>query len=118
MKQLMKNKRALALRRAARTRAAMSGTAQRPRLSVKRSAKHIYAQLIDDFRRVTLVCASDHELSAKVKPIDAAREVGKAIAKKAAEKGIKQAVFDRGAYRYHGRVASLADGAREGGLSF
>ena len=96
----------------------MSGTAQRPRLSENRSAKHIYAQLIDDFRRVTLVWASDHELPAKVKPSDAAGEVGKAIATKAAEKGIKQAVFDRGAYRYHGRVASLADGAREGGLSF
>ena len=105
-----------------RVRAKVTGTAERPRLNVFRSSKHIYAQIIDDTKGNTLVSAStlDPELKGKAYGgnRDAAKAVGQLIAKKAAEKGIKQVVFDRGGYLYHGRVADLAESAREGGLEF
>ncbi len=98
----------------------ISGTAERPRLNVYRSLNNIYAQIIDDVKGVTLVAASTLELKDMKNGgnKEAANEVGKLVAKKAAEKGITNVVFDRGGYVYHGRVASLADGAREGGLVF
>ena len=108
------------LRRHRRVRGKISGTAERPRLDVFRSSKHIYAQIIDDVAGVTLVSASslekDFEGTGGNK--EAARKVGQLIAKKAAEKGISDVVFDRGGYLYHGRVMELAEGAREGGLKF
>ena len=111
-------------RRHKRVRAKISGTAARPRLCVFRSAKHIYAQLIDDEKGKTIVAASDQELERKTKnekqktKVEVAREVGKLIAEKALKKKIKEVVFDRGWYKYHGRVKAIAEGAREGGLHF
>ena len=95
----------------------------RPRLSVFRSSKHIHAQLIDDLKGETLVAASSLEKSMREgrktgANIDAAKAVGKLLAERAKEKGVKEVVFDRGRYLYHGRVKALADAAREGGLSF
>ena len=93
----------------------------RPRLSVFRSGKHIYAQVIDDRAAATLVSASSNEKegkSAKSYNLEAATTVGKKIAERALAKGVKQVVFDRGGYIYHGRVKALADAAREGGLEF
>jgi large subunit ribosomal protein L18 len=95
----------------------------RPRLSVFRSSKHIYAQLIDDAKGQTLVAASSLEKAMREDAktganIEAAKAVGKLIAERAKEKGIKDVVFDRGGYLYHGRVKALADAAREGGLNF
>ena len=97
--------------------------AGRPRLSVFRSSKQIYAQVIDDVKGVTLASASSMEKSAREGAktganIDAAKAVGKRIAERAKEKGIKDVVFDRGGYLYHGRIKALADAAREGGLNF
>lgn len=112
------NSNAARLRRHARVRTKISGTAERPRLNVFRSLKNIYAQVIDDQAGVTLVAASSLELDGNGGNKDAAREVGKLVAKKATEKGIKAVVFDRGGYVYHGRVQELAEGAREGGLEF
>ncbi len=109
------------VRRHARVRKHVSGTAERPRLNVYRSLKNIYAQVIDDVTGTTLVSASslDKELNLENGGNkDAAKEVGKLVAKRAVEKGIKQVVFDRGGYIYHGRVMQLAEGAREGGLEF
>ncbi len=108
------------LKRHKRVRAKISGTAARPRLSVYRSTKHIYAQLIDDVAGVTLAAASskDKGFSGNGGNKEGARLVGEAIAKKAAEKGITAVVFDRGGYLYHGRISELADGARANGLSF
>ncbi len=110
-------------RRHARVRAKIFGTAARPRLSVFRSVSEIYAQIIDDVEGHTLVAAStiDHELRAKMqglKKSEQAHLVGKAIAERAKSKGIETVVFDRGGFRYMGRVKQLADGAREGGLIF
>ena len=110
-------------RRHLRVRKKVSGTAERPRLNVFRSCKHIYAQVIDDTRGVTLCSAStlDPELRAKLASTGnraAAREVGALIAKRAIAKGVRKVVFDRGGYLYHGRVKELADAAREGGLEF
>jgi large subunit ribosomal protein L18 len=107
-------------RRAHRVRNKVQGTAERPRLSVFRSSKHIYAQLIDDMTGVTLAAAgtvgkTGGKYGGNVK---AATEVGKKLAEAAKAKGITQAAFDRGHYRYHGRVKALADAAREGGLKF
>jgi large subunit ribosomal protein L18 len=93
----------------------------RPRLSVFRAGRHIYAQVIDDLAGATVVSASTNEKGTKVAKswnIDAAKVVGKLIAERAVAKGIKQVVFDRGGYIYHGRVKALADAAREGGLEF
>ena len=109
------------LRRHKRVRKNISGTASRPRLNVYRSLKNIYAQILDDDKGVTLVSASSLDASLKGKNggnKEAAREVGKLVAEKAIEKGIKAVVFDRGGYIYHGRVQELAEGAREGGLEF
>ena len=106
-------------RRHRRVRGKVSGTAQRPRLAVFRSAKHIYAQIIDDVAGVTLAAASsmDKGFSKSGGNIEGAAEVGKAIAKAALAKGIDTVVFDRGGNIYHGRVKALAEGAREGGLT-
>lgn len=103
-----------------RVRAKISGTAACPRLDVFRSLQHIYAQLIDDVAGVTLVAASSNEKDFGVYGgnKDAARKVGKLLAERAAEKNIKDVVFDRGGYVYQGRVEALAEGAREGGLNF
>jgi large subunit ribosomal protein L18 len=103
----------------ARIREKLAGTAARPRLNVYRSLNHIYAQVVDDQKGETLVSASS--LSLKLKTggnVAAAKEIGKAVAERAVEKGIKQVVFDRGGYLYHGRVKALADAAREAGLEF
>ncbi|WP_032120412.1 50S ribosomal protein L18 [Clostridium amazonitimonense] len=108
-------------RRHLRVRKKISGTAERPRLSVYRSEKHIYVQIIDDVAQRTLVAAStlDKDLGLELgSNKDAAKKVGELVAKKALDKGIKQVVFDRGGYIYHGRVKELADGAREAGLEF
>jgi large subunit ribosomal protein L18 len=110
-------------RRHRRVRARLSGTANRPRLNVFRSLSNIYAQLIDDQGGVTVASAStiDAELKSNLdgkKKSEQARLVGLAVAERAKAKGITQVVFDRGGYRYHGRVKALADGAREGGLEF
>jgi len=114
----MKAKHERAKRRARRTRARIFGTAAKPRLTVKRSLKHLYAQLIDDAAGRTLAATSDLSTKASGKPIVIAKHIGKALAEKAKAAGITVVVFDRGSYRYHGRVAALADGAREGGLQF
>jgi large subunit ribosomal protein L18 len=108
------------LKRHKRVRGKISGTADRPRLCVFRSANNIYAQLIDDVARATLASASTQEKDLKGTGgnKEAAKKVGLAIAEKAKAKGIENVVFDRAGYLYHGRVAALADGAREGGLKF
>lgn len=111
------------MRRQLRVRKKVFGTAERPRLNVYRSEKHMYAQIINDELGVTLVAAStlDKELRDKISAgsnREAAREVGKLIAKRALEKGITKVVFDRGGYIYHGRIKELAEGAREAGLDF
>jgi len=111
------------IRRHARIRKRVEGTAERPRLSVYRSLSHIYAQVIDDVARATLASASDVEsdLKRKVtgkKKADVATLVGEAVAQRAREKGISQVVFDRGGYPFHGRIKALAEAARKGGLDF
>ena len=111
------------LRRHVRVRKRVSGTPERPRLNVFRSLRHISAQIIDDTRGVTLVAASTtepqvHGRLAGMKKAEQARVVGQVLAERAAAHGIKQVVFDRGGYLYHGRVRSLAEAAREGGLEF
>jgi large subunit ribosomal protein L18 len=102
-------------RRHARVRKKISGSGERPRLAVFRSNRHIYAQLIDDTRSATVAQASDAEVGGSNK-IARAKAVGELIASRAKEAGIERVVFDRGGRLYHGRVAALADGAREGGL--
>lgn len=120
----MANIKKLFNRRRQRTRMRLRRNPEgRPRLSIFRSSKHIYCQIIDDRKQVTLAAASslDGELRVKLKTgadKTAAGEVGKALAERALAKGIKTVVFDRGGYRFHGRVKALADAAREGGLSF
>ena len=108
------------LHRHTRVRGKISGTGECPRLNVFRSASNIYAQIIDDEKGVTLVAAStmDKDCEGYGGNKEAAKKVGLAIAKKAAEKGITTVVFDRGGYVYQGRIKELADGAREGGLKF
>jgi large subunit ribosomal protein L18 len=106
-----------------RIRKRIQGTLERPRLAVYRSLKHMYAQLIDDVKGVTLVSASTLETGIKDQienggNMDAAKKVGELLAKKAIEKGITNVVFDRGGNLYHGRVKAVAEGAREGGLQF
>ncbi len=108
-------------RRTFRVRKRLRGTPDQPRLSVNRSHKHISAQIIDDLAGKTLVCASTQEQKLKLKyggNQTAAQTVGKALAERAVKAGISAVCFDRGAYKYHGRVAALADAAREGGLKF
>ncbi|HEY8393088.1 MAG TPA: 50S ribosomal protein L18 [Capillibacterium sp.] len=112
------------VRRHVRLRKKLAGTAERPRLSVYKSLHHIYAQIIDDVEGKTLLSAStvDPEIREQVKGyggnVESAKLVGKVIAQRAQAKGIKQVVFDRGGYDYHGRVAALAEAARENGLEF
>ena len=107
-------------RRHVRVRTKISGTPERPRLCMYRSNNNIFAQIIDDVNGVTLVSASTVDKSVKTKHsnIEAAKEVGTLIAKRAAEKKIKTVVFDRGGYIYHGRIQELAEGARQSGLEF
>jgi large subunit ribosomal protein L18 len=108
-------------KRHTRVRSKLFGTATRPRLNVYRSNQHIYAQVIDDLNAVTLASAStlDKDLSVEAgSNVDAATKVGELVAKRAGEKGVKEVVFDRGGYLYHGRVKALADAAREAGLQF
>ena len=99
-----------------RNRAKISGTAEKPRLSVFRSNSYTYVQLIDDAKGTTIASASTKELDKKMKKVDAARALGAAIAEKAAKLGIAKAVFNKGSYLYHGRVKAVAEGAREKGL--
>jgi large subunit ribosomal protein L18 len=103
-----------------RVRNHISGTAVRPRLNVFRSLSNIYAQVIDDINGVTIVAASsqDKEFKNYGGNVEAAKAIGESIAKRALEKGVKEVVFDRGGYIYHGRVAALAEAAREAGLKF
>ena len=114
---------ALRIKRHTRVRKKVNGTTERPRLAVFRSVNHIYAQIIDDTRGVTLAAASSVEpgLKSELKSggnIAAAQRVGALIAERAKEKGIERVVFDRGGFLYHGRVRNLAEAAREGGLDF
>lgn len=117
------NKKTKVQKRHQTIRVKLSGTAEAPRLAVYRSTKHIYAQLIDDVKGVTIASASTVDKDLKVKlghggNIESAKAVGKSIAKKAIKAGVKNVVFDRGGFLYHGRVAALADAAREAGLEF
>ncbi len=122
MKDINKAKREKLMRRHLRVRSRIKGTAQKPRLSVFRSNKHIFLQLIDDEKGKTIISESDPKAAKKEKSkkakIEMAREAGKKLAEAAAKKKIKHAVFDRGGYVYHGRVKAAAEGAREGGLQF
>ena len=108
------------IKRHNRVRGKISGTAERPRLSVFRSKANIYAQIIDDVAGSTLVCASTVEKAFEGNGgnCEAAKKIGAALAERALQKGIEEVVFDRGGYIYHGRVKALAEGAREGGLKF
>ncbi|MBS5479578.1 MAG: 50S ribosomal protein L18 [Acutalibacteraceae bacterium] len=108
------------LHRHTRVRGKVSGTAERPRLCVYRSLNHIYAQVIDDVKGVTIAAAGSNEKDFGMTGgnKEAAKKVGELIAKRAADKGVSLVVFDRGGYIYHGRVKELAEGAREGGLKF
>lgn len=117
------NNREARIRRHARVRKGLAGTTERPRLAVFRSLNHIYAQVIDDTKGVTLTEASTLDADVKgqldgKKKSEESKLVGAAVARKAKEAGITEVVFDRGGYRYHGRVKALADGAREAGLKF
>ncbi|MFT7119800.1 MAG: large subunit ribosomal protein L18 [Nonlabens sp.] len=113
---LSKSARRIKIRK--RIRKTVNGTASRPRLSVFRSNKEIYAQVINDVDGVTIASASSRELKSNGPKAEAAKEVGKAVAEKAKAAGVETVSFDRGGYLYHGRVLSLAEGAREGGLKF
>ena len=106
----------LRTRRHFRVRKKVNGTSERPRLVIYRSLKHIYAQLVDDVAQRTLMTVTDAGLEGK--RVAKSAEVGKRIAQKAKEAGVTKVVFDRGGYKYHGRVKAVADGAREGGLEF
>ncbi len=117
MKSTVHKKQAKRQLRHKRVRSIVAGSQSRPRLSVFRSAKHIYAQLIDDTTGKTLVSASTKEIKATGK-VSASSEVGKLIAKKALDRKIETVAFDRGGYKYHGRVKAVAEGAREAGLKF
>ncbi len=119
----LEDKERLRKRRHTRVRGKVNGTPERPRLNVSRSIQHIYAQLIDDTTGQTLATAStvEKDLRTSLKSggnVDAAKAIGKLIAERGQAKGITSVVFDRGGYKYHGRVQALADGAREGGLNF
>ena len=114
------NKNAMRLKRHVRVRGKISGTPECPRLNVFRSNANIYAQIIDDVNGVTLVAANtlEKEFEGATGNVEAAKKVGAILAERAKAKGIEQVVFDRGGYIYHGRVAALAEGAREAGLKF
>ena len=115
-----RDKAAKRVARQKRVRAKVTGTEARPRLSVFRSLNNIYAQLIDDTKGVTIASAStlDKEVKTKASNIEAAKEVGELVAKRAVKAGIKVVVFDRGGYIYHGKIKALAEAAREAGLEF
>jgi large subunit ribosomal protein L18 len=116
-----KDKNKMRQKRHLRVRMNIAGTASLPRLNVYRSNKHIYAQIIDDVKGVTLVSASSNDKELKLangSNVEAAKQVGALVAKRALEQSITAVVFDRGGYLYHGRVQALADGAREAGLKF
>ena len=104
------------IRRQARTRAKITGTATRPRISVSRSLSHIYVQMIDDTSGKTILSVKDSEVKAGKNKVETATVVGKLLGEKAIEKKITEAVFDKGMFKYHGRVKAVADGAREAGL--
>lgn len=106
------------VRRHYKIRKHLKGTKGRPRICVFRSSKHIYVQMIDDAKGETLIAASDLKIGDKLPKVQKAFEIGKRLAKEALKKGIKEVVFDRGGFLYHGRVKSLAEGVREGGLKF
>lgn len=106
------------LKKKIRIRKTVKGTSVRPRLCVFRSNKHIYAQIINDEQGATLVASSSLKVEEKAKGVDMAKKIGQAVAKAALAKNIKDVVFDRNGYIYHGQIKSLADGAREGGLNF
>lgn len=106
------------LRNKARIRKKIFGTTELPRLNVFRSGKHIYAQVIDDLNKITLQSCSSLNIKEKSKPVETAKKVGEMIGKKALSKKIKEVVFDRGGFIYHGRVKALAEGARSAGLKF
>ena len=114
------NKNAMRLKRHIRVRGKISGTPECPRLNVFRSNANIYAQIIDDVNGVTLVAANtlEKDFEGATGNVEAAKKVGAVLAERAKAKGIEQVVFDRGGYIFHGRVAALAEGAREGGLQF
>ena len=114
------NKNAMRLKRHVRVRGKISGTPECPRLNVFRSNANIYAQIIDDVNGVTLVAANtlEKEFEGATGNVEATKKVGAVLAERAKAKGIEVVVFDRGGYVYHGRVAALAEGAREGGLQF
>jgi large subunit ribosomal protein L18 len=113
-------KQSIKISRQKRIRAKVKLNVERPRLTVFRSNRFIYAQIIDDVKGKTLLGVSEKHLTAakKVKRIEKSKELGLLVAKKAIEKKIKEVVFDKGSYKYHGRVKALAEGAREGGLKF
>jgi large subunit ribosomal protein L18 len=115
----MHNRQASRLRRHRRVRKKVRGTPERPRLAVFRSNKHIYAQVIDDVHGRTLAAASttEKEFAGPTATVEAAKRVGQAVAERARRSGIESVVLDRGGFRYHGRVAGVADGAREAGLA-
>ena len=118
-----RNRKEHAQKRHRRIRVKLSGTTESPRLAVYRSTKHIYAQIIDDTKHVTLASASSIDKDLKTSlahggNVESAKAVGEALAKKALAAGIKDVVFDRGGFLYHGRIAALADAAREAGLNF
>jgi len=116
---IKQNKKTQRCLRHRRIRGKIKGTSERPRLCVFRSNRYIYGQIIDDSQGRTLVSASDLKIKKeKSKKVERAKEVGRLIAQKALKAGVKKVVFDRGGYRYHGRVKALAEGAREGGLEF
>jgi large subunit ribosomal protein L18 len=106
------------IKRHKRVRAKIKGDLKKPRLCVFRSNTHIYAQLIDDEKGKTIISVNDLDLKAKEKKIDISKKIGIMLAQKAKEKKIENVVFDRGGYKYHGRIKALAEGAREGGLKF
>lgn len=115
------NRKAVRQKKHLRIRKKILGSAERPRFSVYRSAKHIYAQIIDDAKGISLVAASTLDPAFEESyggNVEAAKKVGRLVAERAVEKGIKSVVFDRGGIVYHGRVAAVAEGAREGGLEF
>ncbi|MDD5749209.1 MAG: 50S ribosomal protein L18 [Patescibacteria group bacterium] len=118
MKDKKKFKRVKAQRRAVRTRSKMFGIAGKPRVSVFRSLSHIYVQAIDDNKRTTIVAASDKEIKTKGNKTDKAALVGEAMGRKLLDKKISSIFFDRGAYKYHGRVKALAEGMRKAGVIF
>lgn len=115
------NRKEVTRKRHYRLRRKLAGSSERPRLAVHRSGKHIYAQIIDDSRSVTLAAASTVEKDLRTQSggnLDAARKVGELVAKRAKDAGINTVVFDRGGFLYHGRIAALAEAAREAGLEF